>query len=184
MERVSKKILAISGSLRADSYSTKVLQLLRNHISKEIEFVLTDRLDKLPYFNPDIDDDHAFQEVEMFRAQIKSADLVIICTPEYAKGVPGVLKNALDWIVSSGEFIDKPTGVITVSPLPTGGQEAMRSILLTLGMINAHIPKEATWSVPQVSLKINEKGTIMDESFEQELEKFLLHLLVDKKTFP
>jgi NAD(P)H-dependent FMN reductase len=131
------------------------------------------RLDKLPHFNPDIDEDLAFQEVENFRHNLKTADVVIISTPEYAKGIPGVLKNALDWIVSSGEFIDKPTGVISVSPMPTGGNEAMRSILLTLHMIQAQIPEDATLCISQVSLKIRENGSIIDPSLQQELSIFL-----------
>ncbi|WP_028776483.1 NADPH-dependent FMN reductase [Shimazuella kribbensis] len=166
-------ILAISGSLRKSSFSTKILVHLSKIAPENTTFSLTDKLDKLPHFNPDIDDDGAFAEVEAFRSQIKESDVVIISTPEYAKGIPGVLKNALDWIVSSGEFIDKPTAVISASPLPTGGDEAMRSILLTLGMINAHIPAEATMSIPEVSLKINAKGEVIDPSLQTNSEQFL-----------
>lgn len=146
-------------------------------VTDNVTFVLTDKLSKLPHFNPDIDQDHAFAEVEAFRAELRSADAVIISTPEYAKGVPGVLKNALDWIVSSGEFIDKPTAVITASPMATGGEEAMRSLLLTLGMINAAIPDRATLSIPQVSLKINAAGEILDQSLSKNL-KHILSILV------
>jgi NAD(P)H-dependent FMN reductase len=175
---MTKQILAISGSLREKSYSTHMVKLIKNCIPNHISFFLTDKLDKLPHFNPDIDHENAFREVEAFRQQIKNADHVLICTPEYAKGVPGVLKNALDWIVSSGEFIDKPTTVISVSPMFTGGQEAMRSILLTLRMINASIPDSATWSIPQISLKINQEGQIIDPAFQQDIEKFVAHHLL------
>lgn len=176
------KILAISGSLRENSFSTKILKLLNNSAPRDTTFQITDKLSKLPHFNPDIDQDDAFAEVEEFRAELKTAESIIISTPEYAKGVPGVLKNALDWIVSSGEFIDKPTAVISASPLPTGGEEAMRSLLLTLGMINATIPEGATLSIPQVSLKIDDSGEIIDSNTKIGLEKLLSVLLknIDK----
>ncbi|MCH5583639.1 NAD(P)H-dependent oxidoreductase [Shimazuella sp. AN120528] len=173
------KILAISGSLRENSFSTKILKHMGNFAPENVTFTLTDKLEKLPHFNPDIDQDQAYAEVEAFRTELKSADGVIISTPEYAKGIPGVLKNALDWIVSSGEFIDKPTAVISASPMTTGGEEAMRSLLLTLGMINAHIPDGATLGIPQVSLKIDKEGNINDPSLKKDLEQ-ILSILVNK----
>ena len=75
----------------------------------DLDFLIYDRLGELPHFNPDLDDDDCRTIVTDWRDRLKECDGVLFCTPEYAHGVPGVLKNALDWIVSSGEFMYKPT---------------------------------------------------------------------------
>jgi chromate reductase, NAD(P)H dehydrogenase (quinone) len=90
--------------------------------------------------------------------------LVIFCTPEYAHGVPGVLKNALDWIVSSGEFMYKPTAVISASPSPDGGDKANASLVQTLRVMMADIGPEATLCIPAISAKLNDKGKLIDSA--------------------
>ena len=87
---------------------------------------------QLPHFNPELDLDDIDTTVANWRRLLKEANGVLICTPEYAKGVPGSLKNALDWVVSSGEFVNKPVAVISASPHPDGGALAKASLLGTL----------------------------------------------------
>lgn len=100
-------------------------------------------------------------------------DGVLICTPEYGNGVPGALKNALDWLVSSGEFVNKPTAVISASPSPMGGHLAHASLLLTLQMINAQIVKNGKVIIPHITLKLNQEGEITNAETRQELEALL-----------
>lgn len=171
------KILAISGSIRANSSNTKILQYLGEQTRANVDFSIYQGLDKMPHFNPDLDQEGAFASVEDFRMQLKHADGVIICTPEFAKGVPGTLKNALDWIVSSGEFIDKPTAVISASPMPSGGQYAHDSLLLTLEMINAKIVEGGTLHIPFVTTKLNEQGEVTDAETIEDLQSVLRALL-------
>ncbi|NJR32237.1 MAG: NAD(P)H-dependent oxidoreductase, partial [Chamaesiphon sp. CSU_1_12] len=83
-----------------------------------IELSIYDGIGNLPHFNPELDDELAIAAVQDWRTQIQAADGILFCTPEYAHGVPGSLKNALDWIVSSGEFMGKPTAIISASPSP------------------------------------------------------------------
>ncbi len=80
-----------------------------------VSVALYDGIGALPHFDPDADVDPAPREVARFRAALRAADAVIVSSPEYAHGVPGALKNALDWIVSSGEFADKPLALLTTS---------------------------------------------------------------------
>ena len=88
----------------------------------------------LPYFNPDLDGeaDTPPAAVAMLRAAIGAADGLLISSPEYAHGVPGVLKNALDWLVSSREFPGKPVAIINVAPRATFVHAAMAETLHTM----------------------------------------------------
>src|SRR5215510_1063207 len=112
------QILAISGSLRADSSNAALLRAAAACAPDGMEFRFYDRqLGGLPHFNPDLDGEGAVAPpaVAELRALLGAADGVLICTPEYAHGIPGALKNALDWIVSSGELERKPVALIVAS---------------------------------------------------------------------
>src|SRR5262249_37658099 len=98
------KILAISGSLRAGSTNTALLRATASLAPKGVEVLLFDGLRELPHFSPEIDGDDSPAPVVHLRESLAAADAVLICTPEYAFGMPGSLKNALDWCVSSAEF--------------------------------------------------------------------------------
>ena len=135
------KILAISGSLRSISSNTNILQGLINLAPEDTMIEIYEGIGNLPHFNPEIDDERELLSVQDWRSQLKQANAVIFCTPEYAHGVPGVLKNALDWIVSSSEFMYKPTAVISASPSPDGGEKANASLVQTLKMMMADIPE-------------------------------------------
>ena len=106
------KILAISGSLRAASKNTSLLRALA---ALDPSIALYERIGELPHFNSDVDDAGAPQSVLDYREQLREADLIVISSPEYAHGVPGVMKNALDWVVGSGELMEKPVVLINTS---------------------------------------------------------------------
>ena len=125
-------ILAISGSLREKSLNSTLLSDVISMIPSQGTIVNYREMEQLPHFTPDLDIDDVHSAVANWRRHLKEADGVLICTPKYAKGVPGSLKNALDWVVSSGEFVNKPVAVISVSPHPEGGAIAMASLLGTL----------------------------------------------------
>jgi chromate reductase len=171
-----KNVLAISGSLRQQSSNTTLMHAIIALAPDLFEYTVYRGLGDLPHFNPDLDMDEGPVSVRELRSRLKEADAVLICTPEYGNGVPGVLKNALDWIVSSGEFMDKPTAVISASPTPMGGDKAHASILLTLNMINARIVAGGTMMIPHITLKLSKAGVITDAETEQGLRS-LLHAL-------
>lgn len=113
-----KKILAICGSTRTNSTNHHLIKAIAE-LSKDIfEIELYDRLAQLPQFNPDDDNENVSKEVLGFRHLLNKADGVIICTPEYAHGVPGSLKNAIDWTVGTSEFWQKQQCSLPL--LPTG----------------------------------------------------------------
>ncbi|WP_062231892.1 NADPH-dependent FMN reductase [Fictibacillus sp. FJAT-27399] len=166
-------ILAISGSLRQNSSNTKLMNAIIALAPENMEFTIYGDLGNLPHFNPDIDVDDGPPPIGGLRAQLKEANGVLICTPEYGNGVPGVLKNALDWIVSSGEFMNKPTAVISASPSPMGGDKAYDSLLLTLKMMNAVIVESGTMMIPHIGLKLTTEGVISDPETKEELLSLL-----------
>jgi NAD(P)H-dependent FMN reductase len=152
------KILGISGSLRTSSSATSVLDHVAALMPGNVEFNVYRNLGKLPHFD---DSDHVPDEVKKFRGLIAESDGVFICTPEYAFGVPGSLKNALDWTVSSGELTYKPVALITAASV---GKNAHAALLLTLSALTAKVAQEATLVIPFIRAKLNEKGEIKDEA--------------------
>jgi chromate reductase len=157
-------VLGISGSLRKTSSNTWLLSSIGGMMPAGIEFRMYQGLASLPHFSPDLDGDEAQsnEAVREWREELRSADAIVICTPEYARGVPGSLKNALDWVVSSGEFMNMPTAVISASPHPDGGATALQSLTLTLKMMSAAIPDEASLAVPFISKMIGPNGSMTD----------------------
>lgn len=127
-------------------------------------------LGELPHFNPELDNDTPPTQITELRTLLKQADGVLICTPEYAFGIPGSLKNALDWTVSSGEFVDKPVALITASSV---GNNAHAALLLTLGAISAKIADEAALLIPFIRTKVNSNGSITDLEILKSLQKVL-----------
>jgi chromate reductase, NAD(P)H dehydrogenase (quinone) len=156
------KILAISGSLRSSSSNTTILQAMRDLVPAELKLSIYEGIGELPHFNPELDGDRAPAPVQAWRDRLAEADAVIFCTPEYAHGVPGVLKNALDWIVSSGEFMHKPIAIISASPAPDGGAKANASLVQTLTVMMADLAVGSTLCIPAVSAKLNDRGEIID----------------------
>lgn len=102
------KILGISGSLRAASANTALLRTAATLTPSGVTLVVYDGVGNLPHFNPELDQEPLPLAVTDFRSQLNSSAGVIISSPEYAHGIPGVLKNALDWLVASGSFTKSP----------------------------------------------------------------------------
>jgi chromate reductase len=167
------QILAISGSLQATGTVTTLVRAIAALASEDMDCTLYDGLGDLPHFSPDRDGDPLPAPVTEFRSMLRDADGVLICTPEYAYGMPGSLKNAFDWIVSSGEFVGKPVAALSASPYPTGGQRAHASLLLTLTAVNAAVADGATLSVPLVRTKMDASGAVSDPATVQALRAVL-----------
>jgi NAD(P)H-dependent FMN reductase len=121
-----------------------------------VEFKIYEGLARLPHFddNPVIP-----PAVEEFYHELKNADGVFICTPEYAFGVPGSLKNALDWTVGTGDFVNKPVALVTAS---SSGNKAHASLLQTLTAITADIVEGGTLLISFVRSKLNNNGEVTD----------------------
>jgi len=130
------RVLAISGSLRASSSNTLLLTLAAGLAPEGVEVTLYRGLGDLPHFNPDLDrvlDDPALPEaVRYLRRRVAAADALLISSPEYAHGVPGSLKNALDWLVGGSEIPGKPVALVNTSPRATHAQASLAETLRTM----------------------------------------------------
>jgi chromate reductase len=133
---LTTRILGLSGSLRARSSNTELLRAVASLAPAGVEITLFAGLDRLPYFNPDLDGPGvtAPPRIEALRQRIRRADALLICSPEYAHGVPGVLKNALDWLVSDPDVVYKPVGLLNASPRAVHAQASLAETLRTMSM--------------------------------------------------
>lgn len=165
-------ILAISGSLRAASLNTAVLQAMAALAPAGVTITLYDQLAALPHFNPDLDgeNDTPPASVLELRAQVGHADGIMISSPEYAHGVPGALKNALDWLVSSFEFPGKPVALINVSPRST---HVHASLTETLTTMSASLLADASLTVPLPRKGLDEAGMRADPEIARALRSAL-----------
>ena len=138
------RLFALSGSLRAGSTHGVLLRAAELLAPAGTVFDLYGELESIPPFNPDRDIDPPPAAVADFRARLRACDGVLISSPEYIHGVPGVLKNALDWTASSGEFVGKPVALLDAA---TRGEHARASLLETLRVLTARIVAEAALAV-------------------------------------
>lgn len=158
-----KKIFAISGSTRNNSSNHAILRAIRESWKDQFEMRIYDGISGLPHFNPDQAVTNTPPSVIEFREEIRAADGIIICTPEYAHGVPGSLKNAIDWTVHTGEFYQKPTLLITAS---TDGRFGHQALLETLMVIEAGKIKDLNLLIPFVRTRVAAEG-FTDENTEK-----------------
>lgn len=166
----SKTVLAICGSTRAQSSNLNLIKAFAALAKDLFEVEIFTGLAELPQFNPDLDTENPAPEVADFRNQLKAADGILICTPEYAMGVPGSLKNAIDWTVSSMEFHQKPTALITASSV---GQKGHQALLETLMVIEAKMVEETKLIVPFIRTKVNDEGVITNENTLNEVKTLI-----------
>ena len=127
---MNRSILLINGSLRSGSVNAAVLATAHIIEHENVVTRLYQGIANLPHFNPDNDTEPLDPFVLALRADIKHADALVFCTPEYAGALPGSFKNLLDWTVGGTEISGKPVGWINAasSAAPAGGEDAYASL--------------------------------------------------------
>ncbi len=164
------RVLGIPGSTRENSVNHLLLKTLGEIFSEKISLDIYPGIAKLPQFNPDEDNPATDENVLHFRELIDEADGIILCTPEYAHGVPGTLKNAIDWTVSSSGFYGKPTALITASTDGSFGHRSMMDVLQAIGAL--HIGKHQML-ISFVKTKVSVDGHVTDEETMTGLKKMV-----------
>jgi len=137
------RVLALSGSLRRASTNTAMLTMAAACAPAPLVLGVHPGLGALPLFNPDLEA-RLPPAVAEWQQAVARADALLIASPEYAHGVSGVMKNALDWLVSSGVMVDKPVAVWNASPRAT---HALAALHETLTVMAARIVPEAALSL-------------------------------------
>jgi NAD(P)H-dependent FMN reductase len=165
-----KTVLAICGSTRTRSTNLNLIKAIAALAKDTFDTTIYEGLDAIPHFNPDLDTDDPPAAVTVFRNTLHSFDGLLICTPEYAMGVPGTLKNAIDWTVSSMEFSNKPVALITASSV---GQKGHAALLETLKVIEARMTDDTRLLISFAKTKISEEGKVTDEKTLREVERLI-----------
>jgi chromate reductase len=164
------KILAISGSLRQDSYNTSLLRSAQELLPPDVELGLWDGLKAVPPYDEDDDVDPAPEAVARLRTAIAGADAVLFATPEYNSSVPGQLKNALDWAsrpVTTNVLRNKPVAVVGASTGAFGAVWAQAELQKILAAIGARV-LDAQVAVGHAPTRFDD-GRLIDEDIRRQL---------------
>jgi NAD(P)H-dependent FMN reductase len=166
------KILTISGSLRARSSNTELLRAVQLVAEPWWTFDHYDGLASLPHFNPDDDLEGATppEPVRDLRARIAAADALLICSPEYAHGVSGSMKNALDWMVSDAAMIGKPIGLLNASARSAFAHPQLAETLRTM---SATVVDGASIVIPLDGRRLDAAGIAADPALASLLRRAL-----------
>ena len=164
------KILAICGSIRAESSNLAILRAAKRLVQASIEITIYEGLAELPYFNPDLDSEGTMPPpaVTRLRRDLHASDALLVSSPEYAHGIPGVLKNALDWLVSSPEMIGLPVGLI--SGAASEGHFAQNSLIEILTTMSAQVIRPALLNIPGVRTQFDQHGKITDPAVSAQIQ--------------
>jgi chromate reductase, NAD(P)H dehydrogenase (quinone) len=166
------RVLGISGSLRRDSHNTKLLRRAGELLPSSVQLDVFDGLKSIPPYDAD-DDDHGnpIEAVRRIRDAVADADALLISTPEYNGSIPGVLKNALDWVSRpAGESVlrYKPVAVIGASTGQFGGVWAQAELRKVLGVIGARVV-DRELAIPRADSAFDDSGQLVDSDLERQL---------------
>ena len=165
-------LVTLCGSLRANS-SNRALLLAYERLALSIfEVHHFEQLGELPHFNPDLDGERSAPVVGAFRSLISNADAVLISTPEYAHGLPGSFKNALDWLVSDPSFAGKLVAILHVPRGSTWALDSLREVLRTM---SARVVEAASVSLPLGTNQVDANAILADANLRR-----LLLLSIEK----
>ena len=152
-------LVTICGSLRARSSNGALLDAVSLLAPAGLAVQRYDGLSALPPFNPDDDVEPPPASVSELRARVAGADALVISSPEYAHGVPGALKNALDWLVSGVEIFQKPVALLNPSP---GSRFAHPQLMETLRVMSATVVDDACITLPIAGRRLDADGIAAD----------------------
>ena len=159
------KILALSGSLRKASYNSAAIEALRTLAPENITLMIGS-IAELPLFDPDREGE-SVPALEELKKALRDSDGLILASPEYAHGISGPMKNALDWLVSGVEFPYKPVMLINTSPRATHAQNALKEVIKTMSGI---IIEKAHVSIPLLSSGLDVEGITGNREYSTALK--------------
>lgn len=176
------ELLAISGSLRAASTNTRLLHAAMNFVPPGVDIHVTTLVPRLPPFSPDTAPEES-DTVEQWVREVRRADGIIVSTPEYARGYPGQLKNAFDWLVNTDAFIAKPFMLLNASARSTVAQRTFTTVLETMSGIHIHA---ASTTVALLGTNLSVAEIIENRAFATRIHESLLTFIaeVEKSRVP
>ena len=175
------KLVTLCGSLRASSSNRALLRAYGRLAPASISVQHYEQLGELPHFNPDLDTETVPHSVGTLRNLVASADAVVISTPEYAHGLPGVFKNALDWLVSDPAFAGRSVVILHASRGSTWALDSLREVLRTM---SARIIESASVTLHLGSNQLDTEAILARDDLRQLLLHSLEELEKDAKMKP
>jgi chromate reductase, NAD(P)H dehydrogenase (quinone) len=175
------RLLGISGSLRSDSYNTKVLRAVGELLLDDVDYEIWTGLKAVPPYDEDDDRDPAPAAVTRLRRALAGADAILFATPEYNSSIPGVLKNALDWAsrpFATNVLRNKPVAVVGASTGLFGAVWAQAELRKVLASIGARVLDEEL-PVTQAQIRFDDDGRLSDDELRVRLAD-LVYTLVDE----
>jgi NAD(P)H-dependent FMN reductase len=169
------RLLTVSGSLRIGSSNSALLDAAARSAPPHVVVTRFDGLEALPAFNPDIEMSGAPLPlaVQVWQRALTDAQAVLVSSPEYAHGIPGVLKNALDWVVGSGELVNKPTGLLSAS---SASQFVHPQLLEVLTVMSARMVPGATRVLDILRRGVTVELLLADDTLAGALREVMQHL--------
>lgn len=164
------RMLAISGSLRERSSNTALIRASASLAPPGFVVAIYDELALLPPFNPDVERHGLPAVVARLERAVREADAVLISSPEYTHGVPGVLKNALDWLVGTDALSDKPIALVNAS---ARAHHAWTSLVETLTTMAGRVVRDASVTISLDGRKLDAEGIVADETLAGPLRSAL-----------
>ena len=168
-------VLGFAGSLRARSYNLGLLRAAQEFAPEGMVIRIYD-LASIPFYNADIEARGDPEPVAAFKAAIRDADALLIATPEYNYGVPGVLKNAIDWASRpAGKCVlnRKPAAIMGCSPGLGGTIRAQHALRQSFVFTETHAMLQPEIKIPSAAPLFDASGKLIDENTRQHLKKFL-----------
>jgi chromate reductase len=175
------KVLAISGSLRRDSYNTKLLRAAEELLPPDVDFVLYQGVKEVPPYDEEDDVQPAPMAVAALRSAVREADAVLFSTPEYNSSIPGSLKNAIDWVsrpFATNPLRNKPVAVVGASAGAFGAVWAQAELRKVLAAVGARVV-DGEVAVGHAPTRFDENGRLEDDSLQEQLQETLDALLAE-----
>jgi chromate reductase len=169
------RILGIAGSLRERSYNRALLRAARELLPEDVKLVEHDLRD-LPFYDGDVEAAGDPDSVVAFKQAIRDADALLIATPEYNRGVPGVLKNAIDWASRpplASPLTGKPVAIIGASTGRGGTARAQEQLRAALEFSRANVLEQPEVLVPEAFMRFDQRGELVDGGAQAELAELL-----------
>jgi len=171
------RLVGLSGSLRVQSYNSSALRMVASLLPEGMTFAITSLIE-LPFYNTDVEQQGLPVTVQRFRSEIAAADALIFAVPEYNFSIPGVLKNALEWLSRPPDppANGKPCAMFgaSISPLGTArGQFHFRHICVSLNLIPVNTPHV---DIASAKDKFDSQGRLIDRPSLDLLRQLLLQL--------
>jgi chromate reductase len=166
------RVLAVAGSLRRASLNRRLLTELAAIAEPALEVSVFEGLASIPLFDEDLERNGVPHAAGALAARIATADGVVIATPEYNQSIPGLLKNALDWVSRTPALEDKPVAVLGATAGLWGTRLAQATLRHTLGAMGAYVMPQPSVFVARADTLFDAQGRLIDGDLRERLDAF------------